>query len=38
MQDMKLEFIKNQIADERLVAELAKVVPSVEALIPESEG
>ena len=38
MQDMKLEFIKNQIADERLMAELAKVVSSVEALIPESEG
>ena len=37
MQNMKLEFIKNQLADEKLKAELNKVVSSVEALIPESE-
>ena len=37
MKDMKLEFIKNQLADEKLKAELNKVVSSVEALIPESE-
>mgnify|MGYP003291459105 CR=1 FL=1 len=34
---MKLEFIKNQLSDEKLKAELNKVVSSVEALIPESE-
>ena len=34
---MKLDFIKNQLADEKLKAELNKVVSSVEALIPESE-
>lgn len=34
---MKLEFIKNQLADEKLKAELNKVVSSVEALIPKSE-
>ena len=37
MQNIKLEFIKNQLADEKLKAELNKVVSSVEALIPESE-
>ena len=37
MKDMKLEFIKEQLQDERLKAELGKVVSSVEALIPESE-
>ena len=34
---MKLEFIKNQLADNKLKCELKKVVSSVEALIPESE-
>ena len=34
---MKLEFIKNQLSDEKLKAELNKVVSSVEALVPESE-
>ena len=34
---MKLEFIKNQLANNKLKCELMKVVSSVEALIPESE-
>ena len=34
---MKLEFIKNQLANEKLKEELNKFVSSVEALIPESE-
>ena len=37
MQNMKLEFIKNQLANEQLKCELQKVVSSVEALIPECE-
>lgn len=34
---MKLAFIKNQLADNKLKCELQKVVSSVEALIPGSE-
>ena len=37
MKNMKLEFIKNQLANKQLKCEFQKVVSSVEALIPESE-
>lgn len=37
MQNLKLEFIKNQLADNKLKCELQKVVSSVEALVPEGE-
>ena len=37
MKDMKLEFIKEQLLDEGLRADLSKVVSSVEALLPGCE-
>lgn len=37
MQNMKLEFIKEQLPNEKLKCELQKVVSSVELLISESE-